>query len=274
MEIKFFFVFLLLIFGQPVQNPLFAQSFRQSLDSLGQLPIEQFDNWLTGQINNTKKEDFDLISSAICVRLSNKKDISESIIVQFLQESLWDDKDKVRLIDSIVPHIFNNKVIIDLLHIKIVRLEHNSPKDSVLMLTYFKLGQEVEKENIELLKIRHHNYLDMANIYLNTYENKNKAEEYFTKVSRYPFNLLEGENANYFENLYIEASIGRIKCRSGNYLLLKELSFIPATFPSILPTYEHYIKSAGGRCDICEDYRKKNNAGFIKYDPATDDDKN
>lgn len=269
MKNKFFLIILLFICGQSTTVSLFAQPIPHQLDSLNNMSKKQFNEWLISQLDAIRTNNTDLFSLIVCNRIESYRGELDDTLVQFLKGNMLSKSDKILLIDKLLPCALKYRQLsIDLLFLKSVYLKDNSISDSTVLAIYIKLEPWLEEENDRLVKIQYRNYLDIANFYLNVYQDKSKAEEYFIKVRQYPFNLEKNINNMYFfKNLYVLASMGQIACRIGNYPRLKELQFLPSTYLDILPSYQIAIENSGGICQLCNEYLKNNKLETSNYPP-------
>jgi len=224
-------------------------------DKLVKMPLHQFEDWLIDQ-NHNQTLDWNQLSEVVSERLKNRDGIPNQTLLKTVKFSLSPVITKLSFIDAVLPNTNNEPYLaIDLYSLKSIYLDSElSANDSLRQINSLKMIPMIESEAIKLAKVLYFNYGQVGDRYLYRKDTL-KAIEYYINARRFPFYLLKNsDDAHYFENIYVSASIGHIKAYRGNYPRLKELSFIPAAFEDILPTYKMFIENAGGRCQICDDY--------------------
>jgi hypothetical protein len=250
-------------------------------DVLIKMPYMQFDKWL---IDQTQKQVIDenmgQIAMVIRERLKNNEGVSSQTIIDFIGKTNLSYSTKVLAIDLILPYSIRDPYLsTSLYNLKSIYLEHdiNRPDsirwgvDSVRFVNAIKMDSVLELESVRLLKIKYRNDLFIGDFYYSVKDTLN-AIKYYSKVIEFRFFIQGYKNPTraYFEELYISASIGLIKAFAGNYPKLKQLTFIPSTYPRILPTYQSYIEASGGRCPICEEISRENMLNLKSIPPIID----
>jgi hypothetical protein len=260
MKLKYFYWARLLFFLLIAVKNINGQSIQT--DVLIKMPYKQFDKWLIDQTQKQALENLDQIAMVIRERLKNNEGVSSQSIIDVIDRTNLSYSDKVSTIDLILPYSIRDPYLTtSLYNLKSIYLEHdiNRPDsirwgvDSVRFVNVINMDSVIESESVRLLKIKYRNDLFMGDFYLSVKDTLN-AIKYYSKVVEFRFFIQGYKNPTreYFEHLYVFASIGLIMAFAGNYPKLKQLTFLPSTYLKILPTYKIYIEAAGGRCPICE----------------------
>ncbi len=241
-------------------------------DSLIRMPTHQFEDWLLEQNKSQKLDNLDQLAIVVRERLKNRDGVPNQILVEIVASLDLPEATKVVFSETVLPYTWNDKYLAIGLHdLKKIYLESNSVRDdSIRLVNALEMNAIIEIESLKLAKMQYSNYLEMGDIY---FSNKDtlKALDYYIKARRAPFYSQQtSENLIFFQNIYVDASIGQIKVYQGDYRQLKTLVFYPSTYPRILPTYKIYIEDSGGRCELCDNYFKNNPQNFERVPPIED----
>lgn len=251
MELRNNLRILFLLFMAMLWSNLHGQNIPPEI--LVQMQLHEFEDWLIDQHKNQTLE-LEQLSRVVCERLKNRDGIPSQTVIEVLRNSNLPSASKISFIDTVLPYLYNDiSLTIDLSDIKSSYLNNKDPNKPASIL---KMNPTLEKETIRLTKVLYSNYLYLGNRYLQSKDTL-EAVNYYVKARTFPFYLIENyDDRVFFENIYVQASIGHIYAYQGNYSKLKQLRFVPAAYPGILPTYRKFIENAGGRCSICDEYLK------------------
>lgn len=279
MNLKYFYWARVLFFLLIAMKNIHGQSIQT--DVLIKMPYKQFDKWLLDQTQKQAlDENMDQIAMVIRERLKNNEGVSSQTIIDVIGKTNLSYSAKVLTIDLILPYSIRDPYLTTSLYdLKSIYLEHDISRpdsirfgvDSVRLVNAIKMDAAIESESVRLLKIKYRNDLFLGDFYLSVKDTL-KAINYYYKVREFRFFIQGYKNPTrkYFEELYISASIRLIEAFAGNYPRLKELTFIPSTYSRILPTYQTYIESSGGKCPICEEINRENMPNLKSIPPIID----
>lgn len=278
MNLKYFYWAKLLFFILVGVKNMDGQNIQT--DVLIKMPYKQFDKWLQDQTQEQALENMDQISMVIGERLKNNEGVSSQTIIDIINRTHLSYSAKVSTIDLILPYSIRDPYLTtSLYNLKSIYLEQDISRpdsirlgvDSVRFVNAIKMDAVIESESVRLLKIKYQNDLFLGDFYLSVKDTL-RAIHYYSKVREFRFFIQGYKNPTreYFEDLYISASIGLIRAFAGNYPRLKELTFIPSTYSRILPTYQGYIEASGGKCPICEIINEQNMPNRKSVPPMID----
>lgn len=242
-------------------------------DQLVKMHANQFEDWLIEQNRNQKLDNLEQLAIVVRERLKNRDGVPSQTLIKVVASIDLPESAKVAFSNTVLPYTGNDKYLaIELHNFKKIYLESNSVRDdSIRLVNALEMNAIIEIESLKLSKMQYSNYLEMGDIYFSNKDSLN-ALDYYSKALRAPFYLQKtSENLEFFQNIYVQASIGIIKVYRGDYRQLKTLVFYPSTYPRILPTYKIYIEDAGGRCELCDKYLKNNPPNVGKAPPPVED---
>ena len=221
------------------------------IDSIINLPKEEFTKFIILE-ENSKFND-SIIAEIIVKRISNPKSASDLAVLSFLkQSSSLEPQKQLGILNTLIevsidrPYLYTK-----LLLIKSSFLRNYRYPDSVKLENCSRI-QKMEQLIIDLQWIMFNNYVEEGQIYLRL-NDKKKAEPLFYKgLTIQYYNYSTPEEVNKFKKTYVEAAIGIISCKEGNYKELNDLNFVPSAMSQICPTWIVYMERAGGKCSKCE----------------------
>jgi tetratricopeptide (TPR) repeat protein len=235
-----------------VSNPQVLYS-QKIIDSLVNLSNIKFDKLLITPSTNTVSDSN--TNKAILHRIKYCKSMSDQLLVYYLNNNIrLGSENKMEFVDSLINYSLNKPYLyLNLLGIKSELLFQLQSPDSTKLTTYNNI-EKMDKFINDVTWIQYTNYVNKGRLYLKL-NDKPKAEDYFIKALKLPFYQYESNEDIYrFRKVYVDAAIGRIKCKEGDFKELNQLIFVPSALPYICPTLELYIRGVGGECEMCKPY--------------------